>query len=522
MKRIAIFITLYMLLTFNGFSKSIEWSITPAYDELKPYTEEAFLCCKGNKWGLVSTGNKILLPIKYDYITTMADGYAVAGMRVGSQERIDIIINSRFETQKVSGTYYLIDNYYTYFSEGKLPITDKSGKQGFMNTSGREVIKCQFDNVHPFAEGYASVFNQPNAFYISEDYDRNPAQSTLPVEFNNGEITFASTFYKGFAVVAYKKKAVIIDKRGRKVQNHKGKINDFCYSKLDHTMKEWKVPSKVVEYSPTVVNTINRYAENGLYGYSLLNGTVVVYPSFSSATSVYSNGYAIVTLNNKVGVIHFTDDSVTSFLARSNESSALSGALRATNKGVVEKCDYVFSLPAHQQISDYRIYLNKGKGSLEEVNPQSTSDPWKIKFSPEPPDASSKNITIAAEIRYQGVTVHKYKQDFNLERKASLPTHGTTLQISGPAAKSERANDKDEIVIQAVISNPTGKSITTNATLSVPSKKKTTTQTITIPSGGTRSITLTLTKVIKTETVSTKLSLSTGESSSKQITLKPY
>jgi hypothetical protein len=182
----------------------------------------------------------------------------------------------------------------------------------------------------------------------------------------------------------------------------------------------------------------------------------------------------------------------------------------------------VFSLPAHQQISDYRIYLNKGKGALEEVNPQSTSDPWKIKFSPEPPDASSKNITIAAEIRYQGVTVHKFKQDFNLERKASLPTHGTTLQISGPAAKSERANDKDEIVIQAVISNPTGKSITTNATLSVPSKKKTTTQTITIPSGGTRSITLTLTKVIKTETVSAKLSLSTGESSSKQITLKPY
>jgi hypothetical protein len=119
--------------------------------------------------------------------------------------------------------------------------------------------------------------------------------------------------------------------------------------------------------------------------------------------------------------------------------------------------------------------------------------------------------------------VHKFKQDFNLERKASLPTHGTTLQISGPAAKSERANDKDEIVIQAVISNPTGKSITTNATLSVPSKKKTTTQTITIPSGGTRSITLTITKVvIAEETVSAKLSLSTGESSTKQITLRRY
>lgn len=533
MNRRILLIVCSIMFSLSGYSIAIEWGISPVYDDLKLYSDGVFYCSKGGKWGLVTASGKLVLQPEYDYITPFIDGYALAGVKDGSKNRISCIIDESYSITEVGGPYYLVNKYYTYFSEDKLPVANKAGKQGFINTSGDIVVKCQFDNVHPFANGFASVSKYPHAYYITDRYDRNPNQSMLPVEFNYGDMTFATTFYNGKAVVAYNDKAAVINTSGKKVGNYSGKINSTCYNKFDYTIKDCGSVAKGTEYSPKYNRSITAYSENGVYGYSTTN-EVVVYPSFTNAEAVLSSGDAIVTLNGKVGLLHFVDASYSSCVTKNLESSAVSGSLEASTSGAIEKCDYVLSIPATTNIADYAVYLDNGSGSLKQVNFNRSSGVYRSEFTPEPIKSKGKELTINAVVRYKNLTVHKYSKTFDVKYpvvqpvvtpqvQSSTSSHNhADLHIVKPKTQTAQANDKDVQVIVAEVCNHGSKSVTVTATISVPSKNKSNRQTITIPAGGTHAISVSISNVLKKESVSVTVTLSSGETSTNTVTLKPY
>lgn len=528
MKRSLILCVSAIMLSLNGLAKTIEWSIAPEYDDLKPYSENMYYCCKNGKWGLVSTSGNVVLSPQYDFITAIVDGYAIAGVKEGSKNRISCILDDSYNVENISGPYYLVNKYYTYFSDSKLPVANKAGKQGFINTTGELVIKCQFDNVHPFSDGYASVSKYPKAFYITDRYDVSPKQSVLPIEFNYGDITFASTFYNGRAVVAYNDKSAVINLTGKKVGSYKGKINSACYNKYDYTIKDCGSVAPGSEYQPAKNSLITVYSDNGLYGYRQDNG-VIVYPSFNKAEEILANGYAVVIYNNKAGLIRLSDGDVNAFVAKASGTSPFDGVIKVSGKSVTDSYSLVVALPNAAKASDYSVSVDNGSGTLQPAKVNIANNLLRAQLSPQLANDADK-LRIAAEVRYKGIVVGKYDHTFTVSRSSSQSATTTShqgssqhsaLRISGPAPQTKSANDKDIQIVAAVISNPSGNSVSVTATLSIPSKNLSTRQTYTIPAGGSRTISVAV-KVLKKESVITSISLSTGQSASKQVTLIPY
>lgn len=515
-------LSISMLFTINLYSQIIVWSVTPEYDELKPYSEGIYYCNKGSKWGLISKEGKVLLTPKYDFITPMVEGYAIAGVKDGSKNKISCIIDESFNHTEVKSDYYLVNRYYSYFSEGKIPVSNKSGRQGFLNANGDLIIKCQFDNVHPFSNGFASIFKYPNAYYITEKYDSSPRDHTLPVDFNNGDITFASSFYNEKAVVAYNEKSAVINTKGLRIGNYKGKIDSKCYNKYDYTIVDCGSKNRIEEYTCKYNDEIITFQNNNLYGYKK-SGNVIVYATFSQASSFTSNGCAIASINGKYGLLQLLDGSINSYVAKQGESTKYEGSFKASTKGDIDKYDYIISKSSNMQPSDFKIRLNNGDGNFVEKSVANDHDLLRVTFNPCTLENKSKEVAIASKIYYKGFLIHKYEQTFNVNYPASpVQVHSSSLVISGPKMQTDRANEKDVQVLCATISNSTSSDINVIATLSVPSKNISIRHSITIPASASRKITLPISNVYKRETVNATLTLSTGKSSTNQVELNPY
>ena len=388
------------------------------------------------------------------------------------------------------------------------------GKQGFINTNGELVVKCQFDYVHPFSNGFASVSKSPYAFYIKEKYDSSPRNNTLPIEFNNGEITFASSFYNETAVVAYNEKSAVINTKGQKIDNYKGKINSNCYNKYDYTIVDCGSKSRIIEYVSQINNSIISFKENDLYGYKIGTNTIV-YPSFSTAYSFMTSGYAIASINGKFGLLHIIDGSISTYLAKQNSTTKIDGSLSASSKGEIEKYDYVVTAPSFINQSDLKFFLDNGNGHLQECTLTSKQGTLRTSFIPSGTKSKPKDVIIASEVYYKGILLYKHHQSFEIFYPVT-----PKIVVYGPFTKTERANKDDYQVICATVSNPTDNIVT--GELRVFAKKNGSgSKLFTVKPGENDSIKLSL-KIYKEEVVPATIKCSTGSKSIKQVTLKPF
>ena len=524
MRRSIFLLLCTLMLAISGFAKTVVWSVPPEFDTLTPYADGVFFCQKGGKWGLVSQQGKMLLPTQYDFITYMTDGYALAGVKDGTKNKISCIISDDYGVTEVKGAYYLVNRYYTFFSEDKIPVANKAGKEGYMDTSGEIVIKCQFDKVHPFSEGLASVSKYPKAFYINEQYDNNPKASILPVEFNYGDLTFATTFYKGQAVVAYNTKSAVINTHGQKIGNYSGRINATCFNKFDYTIKDCGAKERSAEYKPDSGTSIVAFVEqNGLMGYR--EGTdTLLHASLSTAGSFLNTGYAVACQNGKAGLLHIIEGDVKPYLEVEGKPLQQGGKLTASDKGLLSPCNIIVELGPRCSPEDYTVNIDNGTGELKPATTVASSGKLGASFTPELPAPKAQALQLRCEVCYKGLPISRFAQQVEVQHPAPKPAVQTVhhLRISGPSVQTEKANEKDEQVVLAVVHNNSDAGITVTATLKVPAKDKTARQTLTIPANGSKKIAVVIPNVGKTETVSASIVLSSGESASGSVTLKPY
>lgn len=521
MRQLYIIINVVVLLLLGSLcsAKVVDWGIKPEYDSLKPYSDGVFYCEKNSRWGLVSAAGKEILSPKYDFITSMIDGYAIAGIKNGKKNKICAIISDSFKVTKVVEDYYLVNNQYTYFSEGKMPVADKSGKKGYIDRKGNLVIKCRFGEAHPFSNGLASVSRSRRVFYITQNYDKNPRNNVLLIDFNHSELTFGSTFHNDSAVVAYNGRTAIINSYGEVIGKY---AEEISVNKFDHTISSCGSKSRVKDYvTPEEDKHIAVFSVNGQYGFQEGNN-IIVHPVFDFAEPFLTNGYALVRYKQKAGLIKLLDGDIEFSIISQEGRLDVGGTMNVKKDGSLQPCQYSLKVPFDLDHSGFEVFLNYGPSGLQKVQTRSSGDCVVAEFTPVAVDKKSDSLTIKSEVLYNDLPVLRSSSTFFLARSAPQIKKKASLIIIGPSVQTERADEKDTQVIYSTIRNKGDVEARVKATLCVKEKNIVVTNDLSIPASGKKTISVSVPDVIKNEKVTATITLASGESSTKIVSLKTY
>ena len=202
------------------------------------------------------------------------------------------------------------------------PISS-GGKWGYVNVNGKMVIDPQYDLAYGFYEELAAVVKDNKMGYINNkgEYVIEP-QFELPPERRTYDSFYSSNFNEGIASVhlGSSDKCIYIDKTGKNIFD---KTFYECwafdngiahvapeYGKttyIDKTGKEVEKPEKkdfgIETNSTWIGNEQKKY-------YVKENGEKLIDTMFDSASDFNDIGYAIVSLDDKTGVIDTTGNYV--------------------------------------------------------------------------------------------------------------------------------------------------------------------------------------------------------------------
>jgi len=101
----------------------------------------------GEKWGYLNSEGKLAIPAKYEHITGFSSGHAIATLN-----KKFVVLNTNGEESPVEGSGALDVK---EFSENLAPFRASDKKFGYIDGSGKVVIKPQFESVGYFVDGLA-------------------------------------------------------------------------------------------------------------------------------------------------------------------------------------------------------------------------------------------------------------------------------------------------------------------------------------------------------------------------------
>lgn len=216
------------------------------------------------RWGAIDKNGKVIVPVKYDFISKFIDGYATARLN-----------DNYFVVDSIGNEIQIKENDITKiskFSEDRALYTNKKGLMGFVNKQGDVVIPANYKKVGYFKSGLAWARDQEGLIgYINK----------------NGEWIIEPKFLavKDFDPVSQLAKARLDEFWG--YINKKGEIRYVENVK------------KIYDYSEGVAMAV---VYSGLFGYLDDNQNWIIKPQFDAARE-FKNGYAAVRKNGKWGII---------------------------------------------------------------------------------------------------------------------------------------------------------------------------------------------------------------------------
>lgn len=490
-------LTIITILVFaSANAKIATWAISPNYQELKRYYGDMYLFQNNGKWGIVKSGDNVLLQANYDFITPFVNGYALIGSKEGSKLLLECILGEDGNINFLNDKFYLPGRY-RYVSEDKLIVSNKSGKYGYINTSGNIVVKCQFDDALPFKEGYAPVRQGNYMRFITENYDHNASHNTLGVDFHYGEMTEAGCFSNGLAPVAYNNDCALINTSGQKVR----KIKEVDF---DKTIKTNNAAPSSTSVGFLTSSNYTEYCENGKYG--LKQGdNIIVKPQFDSFREKYSDDSILATINGKQGLLKISDGEVS---VKSKVNGIFTSELEVDRNENIQPITFECNIPGN--LRQYRIMLDNGNGQLEDKTSVFThnGDISSLTFAPSVlKNAEQCNTRVVVESG--GIVLADETQHFSI-------TYPIKLRVSAPGPSIVRANENYKATVSSTIYNDSNKSVTVTATWS-----NGTVATLTIPARGSKLLTTSFHVEVK-YVKDVSITLSTGDKNHKTITFEPY
>lgn len=171
--------------------------IEPSYHSLVWFTKDLLIAENNNVRGLINFKDEEVLPFVYDFISPRTDEMGVAKSTVDGYY---YAINSRGQIA------FSMDNYtdvsVNSFCDG-LCFVAKNNKWGVIDTTGMEVLSCEFDDYIAFENGIAFIAVRENRrlFYTTIDKKGKPIIDDFVFEIttdNNGEAIHKYFFGRKF------------------------------------------------------------------------------------------------------------------------------------------------------------------------------------------------------------------------------------------------------------------------------------------------------------------------------------
>jgi len=207
------------------------------------------------------------------------------------------------------------------FTEGLAPVgVDKrtsDGQEkiayGYIDRTGRVVIKPQFDETYGFSEGLGRVVVNGKWGFI----DREGRMVIEP------QFTRAYWFSEGFASVGLDSGArVYVDHTGKAVSNPEYEYTDAWFSegltpaakgsRWGFVDRNWKmvIPPLFDSTAQCFSEGLASVRVDGKYGYIDRTGKIVISPRFEQPSGNFHDGLASIQLNGKTGYINRQGDVV--------------------------------------------------------------------------------------------------------------------------------------------------------------------------------------------------------------------
>lgn len=260
---------------------------------------------------------------------------------------------------------------------------EQNGKWGYIDNSGKVVVKPSFDQAGPFSENLGAVCSNGKCGFVNAN-----GQLVIKPQFDEGGMDFGSfgfktdyTFSEGLACVKVGDKWGYIDKTGRFVINprfyyaenfHEGLaliVPDGEAGEFGFINKEGKIvirpqydwyPEETPSFSnglaPVFVNT-NKPGEkvaNRKFGFIDKQGKMVIKPQFDRRWS-FSEGLAAVEVNGKYGYINEKGEMVIKpqFDSGSPFKEGLAFVFINRKWGCIDKSGKVVIQPAFDSCNDF-------------------------------------------------------------------------------------------------------------------------------------------------------------------------
>lgn len=320
----------------------------------------------GERYGIINKEGVEILPPIYGFIWDCDGSVAIIddgilldinsqeiiydGPKIGGAIKDGWIRVSNIGMLKTNGTFYSISvkdrvnvpvldwgKYYDeigpQFCNGLLPVYDSKRGYGYVNEESIEVIRCKYNEIHPFVDGRAKVRYDVDFGTIDTNGNTIVNKDGHEIRIPN-KYDWAYDFENGISVVQKGTLYGCID----------GQLNELLpcvfhsVEDVRKTYKKIQISIQTEDYHEEFLEleTPIPYEENRLYGFKRIDGKILCPPIFSVAHK-FVEGMALVGYNDKMCYLNENLEMAIPFVTRLgedfSEGLALIGSEYINKKG---------------------------------------------------------------------------------------------------------------------------------------------------------------------------------------------
>lgn len=311
---------LFFLLAFLpllSWGQTAEWIRKPHYSSITPYAEGMLKVKLHSKAGIIDMEGNEIVPVSADSITSMTEGQGLVLKMEEGRYRLLGLVGKSGKMLPILSELYIGE--YPFFSEGKLPVCNKKGQYGFIDITGRLILKHNYGSVHPFCEGWAVVTKKGGllgaiasqggllANTRTKKFYVNASGQFLTLQSDIGDVYLATSFRNGEALVVSKdNRNYIINTSGNiiRIENNITMAFDKKYGLKNPDEPEVEEMNEIWE---PIYSGPKAFKDGEYYGYRL-NGKVILPAQFTDAKD-FVDGYAIAARYGYYGMLKLQDGS---------------------------------------------------------------------------------------------------------------------------------------------------------------------------------------------------------------------
>lgn len=304
-KACALFL-LWPAMPLASSAQTVVWQLPPSdYDQIVRMGADLYKVTRHGKIGLIHADGTVVAPAENDALTPFHDHKALL-TRVDEQgERVVGCLTDDGRFHAFDEAYYTLTGQ-DFYSDDVLSVADAKGRAGYVDAYGKPVVGFdgKYDRIKPFTEGYAAVFKDKKYHLIDK--------KGTPVRFRFegvGEVYGGTNVYQGLAYIwdtdgdfyTYDTKHGGPCRRAKVPKENR--TFDYLYrmSCISGSTKEVPFTSEPRRGTKGIGCTV----KDGLAGY--LIGETAVLPCQLTAATAFEDGYAVVELNGKQGILKFIE-----------------------------------------------------------------------------------------------------------------------------------------------------------------------------------------------------------------------